>query len=137
MLACFSFLSISVGAHAQRELVGTGAPTSAPNITQGIELRREAINEAVSTEGLIRLDATVTDQTGKAVSRIQRQDFEVIDNDRQNQIVAFRAPDIQSAENNSPKVILLIDTLGLSRDLAAFAPKRRAIKQSRHDLLAH
>jgi VWFA-related protein len=124
ILVCLSCLSILVVAHAQRELAGTGARTAIPKTVPGLELRREAIDEAVSTEGLIRLDVTVTDQAGKTVKSLQRQDFAVIDNDRGNQIIAFRAPDPQSAENNSPAVILLIDTLGLPRDQAAFERKQ-------------
>jgi VWFA-related protein len=124
ILVCLSCLSILVVAHAQRELAGTGARTAIPKTAQGLELRREAIDEAVSTEGLIRLDITVTDQAGKAVKSLQRQDFAVIDNDRENQILAFRAPDQESAENNSPTVILLIDTLNLPREQAAFERKQ-------------
>ena len=75
--------------------------------------------EAVSTEGLIRLDVTVTDQARKPVAGLQRTDFEVIDNGLENQIIAFRAPDTRSTERDSPTVILVIDTLGLPGDLAA------------------
>ena len=103
ILVCLGYLSIFVGARAQRELAETVAPTSIPNITQGLELRREAIGEAVSTEGLIRLDFTVTDQARKPVGGLQRTDFEVIDNGLENQIIAFRAPDTRSTRRDSPR----------------------------------
>ena len=120
ILVGLSCLSILVVAHAQREFAGTSARVATPKDTPGLELRREAIDEAVSTVGLLRLDVTVTDQAGKTVNGLQRQDFAVIDNDRENQIIAFRAPNLQSAVDKSPTVILVIDTLGLPRELAAF-----------------
>jgi VWFA-related protein len=115
ILVCLGYSSIFVGAHAQREVTGTGASTPIPSVTQALELRQEATSEAVSTEGLVRLDVTVTDEAGKAVTGLQRTDFEVFDNDRENQIIAFRA-----LSRDSPRVILLIDTLGVPRDQAAF-----------------
>lgn len=120
ILVGLSCLSILVVAHAQREFAGTSARVATPKDTPGLELRREAVDEAVSTEGLIRLDVSVTDKAGKTVKSLQRQDFAVIDNGRESQIIAFRAPDLQSAVDKSPTVILVIDTLGLPRELAAF-----------------
>lgn len=120
ILVCVGCSSVFVGAQAQRQLAGTRISTPIPSVAPGFEVRREATGEAVSTEGLIRLDLTVTDRSGKAVTDLQRNDFEVIDNDRENQIIAFRAPDAQSPGRDSPTMILVIDTLGMPRDQAAF-----------------
>jgi len=66
------------------------APTAATrtaNPQPGV--RKELPSEAVSAEGLIRLDATITDPAGKAVAGLRRADFSVLDNGQPQKIVAF------------------------------------------------
>ena len=96
--------------------------TSRAGIGKGnLELgqRKELPGEAASVEGLIRLDATVTDQAGKAVAGLQLTDFRLLDNSQPQKIIAFRASKgaVASAED-SLTVIILLDTLGLTSYLA-------------------
>lgn len=58
-------LAMIAGAPAQHARMGT--QVSSATVPQAPGLRRERLSEAVSVEGLIRLDVTVTDGTGKAV----------------------------------------------------------------------
>jgi len=93
------------------------APVSVAQLPQ----RKELPSEAVSAEGLIRLDATVTDQTGKAVAGLQRADLRLLDNGQPQKIVAFRASKSPSpSPDDSLTVIILLDTLNLPPALAAF-----------------
>ena len=82
--------------------------------------QKELPSEAVSAEGLIRLDATIIDQAGKAVAGLQRADFSVLDNGQPQKIIAFRASNGHSAQaEDSLSVILLLDTLNLPPYVAA------------------
>ena len=82
--------------------------------------QKELPSEAVSAEGLIRLDATIIDQAGKAVAGLQRADFSVLDNGQPQKIVAFRASNGRSSQaEDSLSVILLLDTLNLPSYVAA------------------
>ena len=114
-------------------LVGLGsmlimAAATAQNPTAGISrrtayhepgLRQEATSEAVSVEGLIRLDISVTDETGSSVADLRRTDFKVLDNDQARKIVAFRGPNGLPTDPHSLTVSLLIDTLDLPPAVAA------------------
>ena len=76
--------------------------------------RKELPSEAASAEGLIRLDATITDPAGKAVAGLRRADFSVLDNGQPQKIVAFRASNGLSTDaDDALSVILLLDTLNL------------------------
>ena len=88
--------------------------------TQSPGLRRELLSEAVSVEGLIRLDVRVTDETGRAVRGLKRSDFKVRDNGQAREIIAFQEPGGVLADIEPLTVILLIDTLGLPPGLVAF-----------------
>ena len=78
-------------------------------------LRTEPKGEAASVEGLIRLDVTVSDLTGKSVAGLRSSDFKLLDNGEPERIVAFRAADSKSAASeDSLSVILFVDTLELS-----------------------
>lgn len=75
-------------------------------------MRREPANEAVSVEGLIRLDVVVTDQAGKAVEGLKRTDFKVMENGSPQNIVAFWAASQAPARGDDAlSVILLLDTI--------------------------
>lgn len=89
--------------------------------------RTEAPGEAISVEGLIRLDATLTDQSGHPVAGLERADFTLFDNGQPQKIVAFRSSKRSSSNpNDSLAVVLLVDTLNLSADLAYFERKQVA-----------
>jgi VWFA-related protein len=84
-------------------------------------LRQEIPSEAVSAEGLIRLDVTVTDEAGNPAPQLSRANFTVVDNGQPQKIVAFRASDdVLSGTDESLSVIFLLDTLELPPELASF-----------------
>jgi hypothetical protein len=118
-LSGFGFLVILTVALGQRSVASTDKPAAIG--TENLELgqRKELPSEAVSAEGLIRLDATVTDQADKAVAGLQRTDFRLLDNSQPQRIIAFHASKgtFASAED-SLTVIILLDTLDLPPSLA-------------------
>jgi VWFA-related protein len=120
-LSGFGFLIILSVGLGQRSVASTDKPAAigTENLEPG--QRKELPSEAVSAEGLIRLDATVTDQAGKAVAGLQRTDFRLLDNSQPQRIIAFHASKgtFASAED-SLTVIILLDTLDLPSYLAAF-----------------
>ena len=111
-------LAMIAAAPAQRARMGTQVSTA--SVPQAPGLRRELLSEAVSVEGLIRLDVTVTDETGRAVRGLKRSDFKVRDNGLAREIIAFQEPGGVLADIEPLTVILLIDTLGLPPGLVAF-----------------
>jgi VWFA-related protein len=126
-LSGFGFLVIFAAALGQRSVPTTHKPTAIGTGNAELKQRKELPSEAVSAEGLIRLDATVTDQAGKAVAGLQRVDFSLLDNGQPQRVVAFRASKSLSANaDDSLSVILLLDTLGLPSDLAAFERQQAA-----------
>ena len=117
-------LAMIAGAPAQHARMGT--QVSSATVPQAPGLRRERLSEAVSVEGLIRLDVAVTDATGKAVRGLKRTDFKVRDNGQTREIIAFREPRGLPADVDPLTVILLIDTLGLPPRLAALEREQAA-----------
>ena len=92
-----------------------------PGTLSGPNVHRNPAGSAVELEGLIRLDITVTDQAGRPVAGLGRDDFTLLDNGRPQEIVAFRPVSNQHDQADTPiSVLLLIDTLDLSWNLAAF-----------------
>jgi hypothetical protein len=65
------------------------APLS-PGTLSGPIVHGNPAASAIELEGLIRLDITVTDQTGRPVAGLGRDDFTLLDNGRPQEIVAFR-----------------------------------------------
>ena len=74
-LSGFGFLVILAAALGQRSVASTDKPTAVDTGNLELGQRKEPSAEAVSVEGLIRLDVTVTDQSGTAVAGLQRSDF--------------------------------------------------------------
>ena len=60
--------------------------------------------------GGMRLDVVVTDASGKVVSGLERKDFALLDNGRQQSIVSFSAIDGSSSRTRA-EVILVIDSV--------------------------
>ncbi len=117
----FGFLVILAAALGQRSVASTDKPTAIDTGNLELGQRKELSSEAVSAEGLIRLDATVTDQAGKPVAGLQRTDFRLLDNGQPRTIIAFHASTGPSASpEDSFAVIILLDTLDLPPVLAAF-----------------
>ena len=67
--------------------------------------------------GLVQLDVTVTDKSGKPVTGLGIGDFTLLDNGLPEKIVSFRAFDGTAAKPDTPvKVILVIDSVNLKDD---------------------
>ena len=72
-----------------------------------------------TAEGLIKLDVVVTDGNGQPVSGLERADFQLLENGRQQNILSFQAFHGRGAGSEPPvKIILLIDTVELPTNLA-------------------
>lgn len=115
-LAVFSFLAFLRVGFGQVGDPGSG--TSVPTSIQELGVRREVPGEAVSVEGLIRLDVVVTDQSGEAVEGLKRTDFKLVENGSTQTIVAFRASNQAPMESHDAlSVILLLDTVDLPTEI--------------------
>jgi VWFA-related protein len=115
-LAITFSLSSFIFAQQDKAPVSPGAvPSSEPIV------HRNPTGSAVELEGLIRLDVTVTDQAGRPVAGLGRDDFTLLDNGRPEEIVAFRPVSTQHDQPDTAiPVLLLLDTLDLSFNLANF-----------------
>jgi VWFA-related protein len=68
----------------------------------------------ITTEGLIKLDVVVTDQSGKSVAGLKPTDFTLLDNNQPQKILSFQAIDGRTTElDPTAEVILVIDTMNL------------------------
>jgi hypothetical protein len=105
-------------AHAPGQTGSERISASAPSPTEQAGLRQELPSEAVSIEGLIRLDVVVSDQGGKAVEGLKQGDFKVVENGVTQSVIAFRNPNGAPAGSDEGfSVILLLDTLDLPGSL--------------------
>ena len=78
--------------------------------------------ETDSSDGLVRLDITVTDQSGSPVTGLKAEDFTLFDNGQPQKPVSFRVHDETANKANEPvEIILLIDALNLSVQQLAVA----------------
>lgn len=67
------------------------------------------------TQGVVRLDVTVTDTSGEPVAGLKAQNFALRDNGQPTRIVSFQAFDDVTARPDRPvEVILVIDELNMS-----------------------
>jgi len=81
-----------------------------------------ASTETDSSDGLVRLDITVTDKSGSPVSGLKAEDFTLFDNGQPQKLVSFRAHDEAANKANEPvEIILLIDALYMLPQQAAVA----------------
>jgi len=75
-------------------------------------------------EGLIQLDVTVTDASGKPVAGLNRSDFTLLDNDKPAKILTFHESDQAAQKPDVPtELILVLDQLNLNPRDAAEAQK--------------
>jgi VWFA-related protein len=120
-LPAYSFLSLIFLAACPVHL---SAAASAPSAIS---------TETDSSDGLVRLDITVTDQSGSPVTGLKAEDFTLFDNGQPQKLVSFRAHDESAIKANEPvEIILLIDALNLSTQQAAIA-EQEAEKFLRED----
>ena len=74
-----------------------------------------------SVQGLINLDVVVTDNLGTPISNLGLEDFALLDNGQPQRIISFHESHGISPKPDPPvRVILLIDTIKMPFDLAAF-----------------
>jgi VWFA-related protein len=79
------------------------------------------------TEGMIRIDVEIRDQSGKTVAGLSRRDFKVEDNGQPVKIVSFQASDQLKAEPDPlMEVILVIDELNMGDSPQLLAAEREA-----------
>jgi hypothetical protein len=77
-----------------------------------------------AAQGLINLDVVVIDNSGKTISGLGPKDFTLLDNRQPQTIISFHEYDGISSKPDPPvAVILLIDTINMPSDLAAFERK--------------
>jgi hypothetical protein len=68
----------------------------------------------IATEGLIKLDVVVTDQSGKSVAGLKPTDFTLLDNEQPQKILSFETFNGEAIKPDPPvEVILVIDTVNL------------------------
>jgi len=80
-----------------------------------VELQPSAqLASAIEPEGIIHLDVTVTDKSGKPVTGLKAEEFNLLDNGRATKLVSFHAFDERTARPDPPtEVILVIDAVNL------------------------
>jgi VWFA-related protein len=72
-----------------------------------------------TAQGLIQLDVAVKDSTGNPISGLGGTDLSLLENGRAQSILSFQAFDGRGTSSEPPvKIILLIDEIALSPDLA-------------------
>ena len=119
----FFCLAVFLGA---KTASGAG-PSAQPG--EALPLRGQGPTQPTSpasdaAQGLISLDVVVTDNSGKTISGLGPKDFILLDNHQPQKILSFHSFDGVSAKPDPPvEVILLIDTINMPFDLAAFEQK--------------
>jgi len=85
------------------------------------------------SDGLVRLDVVVNDQSGNPVKGLKSEHFTLLDNGQPQKLVSFRASDEATGRPDQPaEIVLVIDALNLSSQQLAVA-EREAEKYLRQD----
>ena len=109
-LAVSLWAKTASGAHSEGALALQGAGPTQPTSPA-----------SDAAQGLINLDVVVTDNSGKIIPGLVPKDFNLLDNGQPQTIISFHEYDGISAKPDPPvRVILLIDTIKMPFDLAAF-----------------
>jgi VWFA-related protein len=87
--------------------------SDAPHAPALVQRTPEVVKQAVKAERRIHLDVVVTDASGQAASGLQSSDFTVLDDNRPQPIVSFRAADGLAAEPPA-EIVLVLDTMNTS-----------------------
>ena len=78
----------------------------------------------IATEGLIKLDVVVTDQSGKSVAGLKPTDFTLLDNEQPQKILSFETFNGEAIKPDpTVEVILVIDTVNLPTNQIPLAKK--------------
>jgi VWFA-related protein len=87
---------------------------------QGVEA--PVATKAISDVGSrIRLNVVVNDKSGKPVSDLRQQDFQILDNNSPQQILSFEAVAGRHAAGDPLEVILIVDAVNLPYTRVAYA----------------
>jgi VWFA-related protein len=85
-----------------------------PPLPPGAPQAAAALHPTSLSEGMIKLDVVVTDQSGKSVAGLKPADFTLLDNEQPQKILSFQAIDGTTTDPDPPlEVILVIDTVNL------------------------
>ena len=95
------------------------AAQSQPNVQPDASVAGASGELRDKPEGFIKLNVMVNDATGKPVPGFTANDFRLYENGREQKILSFQAFTGRGAGSEPPvKVILLLDTLDVPRELA-------------------
>lgn len=109
------------------------SPAIPPQVQEASQPRIPMLDEG---KGLIHLDVSVTNTEGEPVLGLHREDFELLDEGRAQEIQTFHAFDPVSAEPDAPvQIILFLDTFGLGNDKAS--QMRLGVEQFLHQNGGH
>jgi VWFA-related protein len=89
------------------------AAPAAPHMPELLPRTPEAVERKVKTDRRIHLDVVVRDASGQPVSGLQQSEFAVLDDDRAQQLAAFRAVDGLTADP-PVEVVLVLDAMNTS-----------------------
>lgn len=95
-----------------RVLLGVAGVVACAGQTPGVPLQTMSMAPSFS-DGLVRLDVTVTAKDGHAVRGLRAADFTLLDNGQPQKLVTFRAHEI-GADNEPAELLLMLDTLDLT-----------------------
>ena len=85
-----------------------------PPLPPGAPQAAAALPPTSLSEGMIKLDVVVTDQSGKSVAGLTPADFTLLDNEQPQKSLSFQAIDGKTTGPDPPvEVILVIDTVNL------------------------
>jgi hypothetical protein len=129
---CVALLfSMATTALAQQPQPPPLAPITAPNLP-GLEVSQGLAPDSKMpdpTQGLIRMDVTVTDKAGKSVTGLSEKDFTLLDNNQQQKVVTFQAFNGGIQPASSLEVVLVIDDLNMLQN-AEFGYEHRAFSDA-------
>ena len=103
-------------------------PASHPQPTAPVSAPAGATTSTSDAAGFIRLDLTVHDEKGSPVPGLAATDFTLLENDKPDKILSFRAFDGVSKAADAPvELILFLDTINLSSEQISVA-QREVVK---------
>ena len=128
-ILCLWLLTPVQGADAQQGILAPPDPAQADHTQESTpgQAHAGASTSASDEEGLIRLDVTVHDENGDPVSGLTPTDFTLLENNKPDKILSFRAFDAASQTTEPPvELILFLDTVSLSESQASVMRRETA-----------
>jgi len=122
-----------VAAGAQRKSIHISPPQDSPTDSSTMNQRQVPPTTEIPAlyqrfvdpkEGVLQLDVTVTDASGKSISGLDRGDFTLLDNGKPTKILTFHASDPAAQKpDEHTELILVLDQLYLNFTIASQAEK--------------